>query len=234
VTRGGTRFARWGRVSTIVSTAARTQTLAEEVANSITHGVGLAAAVAAFPALLVAAQARHDPLHVAGAVVFGGTLVLCYLASTLYHAVHATRAPRAKQRLRVADHAAIYLLIAGTYTPFLLGAIRGPLGWTMLAVVWTLAVLGVAAKATFGCRFRHLSTATYLGMGWLALVIVRPLAAATGTGIWWLVAGGAAYTVGTVFYSCDRRLRFGHAVWHVFVAAGSGCHFVAVLRHAWG
>jgi hemolysin III len=213
----------------------RAQSIAEEIANSITHGLGLVAAVAAFPALVVAAGTRHDPLHVLGASVFGATLVLCYLASTLYHAVHSERAPRAKQTLRVVDHAAIFLLIAGTYTPFLLGALRGPVGWTMLAVVWTLAALGVVAKLRLGFRFRHLSTATYLGMGWLGLVVIRPLAASVGTaGVWWLVAGGIAYTVGVVFYACDRRMRFGHAVWHLFVAAGSACHFFAVLRHAWG
>ena len=119
-------------------TTGRTQSLAEEIANSITHGLGLVAAVAAFPMLVVAAQTRSDPLHVVGASVFGATLVLCYLASTLYHAVHSERAPRAKQTLRVVDHSAIYLLIAGSYTPFLLGALRGPLGWTMLVIVWTV------------------------------------------------------------------------------------------------
>jgi len=213
----------------------RPQSLAEEIANSITHGLGLVAAIAAFPALVVAAQTRHDPLHVLGAVVFGVTLVLCYLASTLYHAVHAARAPRAKQRLRVIDHSAIFLLIAGSYTPFLLGALRGPLGWTMLAVVWTLAAAGVAAKFTLGCRWPHLSTAMYLGMGWLGIVIMRPLAASVGpAGVWWLIAGGLAYTGGVVFYACDHRVRYGHAVWHLFVAAGSACHFVAVIRHAWG
>jgi hemolysin III len=218
-----------------VVSIARPQSLAEEIANSITHGLGLVAAVAAFPALVVAAQTRRDPLHVVGAAVFGATLVLCYLASTLYHAVHPERAPRAKQALRVVDHAAIFLLIAGTYTPFMLGALRGPTGWTMLAIVWTLAALGVVAKLRLGCRFRRLSTATYLGMGWLALAVIRPLAQAVGAaGVWWLVAGGLAYTVGVVFYACDRRLRYGHAVWHLFVAAGSACHFLAVLRHAWG
>ena len=213
----------------------RAQSIAEEIANSITHGLGLVAAIAAFPALVVAAQTRRDPLHVLGASVFGATLVICYLASTLYHAVHAQRAPRAKRTLRVVDHSAIYLLIAGSYTPFLLGALRGPLGWTLLAVVWTLAALGVTAKLTLGFRFRHLSTATYLGMGWLGLVVVKPLADSVGSaGVWWLLAGGIAYTVGVVFYATDRRLRYGHAVWHLFVAAGSTCHFVAVLRHAWG
>ena len=166
--------------------------------------------------------------------MFGGTLVLCYLASTLYHAVHAVRSPRAKQRLRVLDHSAIYLLIAGTYTPFLLGAMRGTLGWAMLAVVWTLAALGVTAKLALGCRFRHLSTGAYLAMGWLVVTFVRPLAASVGpAGMAWLLAGGLAYTGGVVFYACDRRLRYGHAVWHLFVAAGSACHFVAVMRHAW-
>ncbi len=214
---------------------ARTQSLAEEVANSITHGLGLAAAVAALPALVVAARQRDDPLHLVGALVFGGTLVLCYLASTLYHAVPAPRSPRAKERLRVIDHSAIFLLIAGTYTPFLLGALRGRFGWTLLAVIWTLGVLGVVAKLALGCRYRYLSTGMYLGMGWLGLVVMRPLAASVGpAGVTWLLAGGATYTLGAVFYLCDRRIRYGHAVWHLFVAAGSACHFVAVLRYAWG
>ena len=210
----------------------RPQSLAEELANSITHGAGLVAAVAASPALVVAASARHDPLHVVGALVFGATLVLCYLASTLYHAVAHVRCKRV---LRVIDHASIFLFIAGTYTPFALGALRGPVGWTLLTVVWTLAVLGIVAKLCVGFRFPRLSNAVYIGMGWLALLVVRPMLAGIGVaGMAWLFAGGIAYTGGIVFYARDARLRYGHAVWHLFVAAGSACHVVAVMRHAWG
>jgi hemolysin III len=212
--------------------ASRPQSLAEEIANSVTHGLGLVGSIVAFPALVVAARADHDPLHVTGASIFGATLVLCYLASTLYH---ATRAPRAKHVLRVIDHSAIFLLIAGTYTPFALGALRGPLGWSLIAVVWTLALLGIVAKLRLGFRFQRLSNAVYIGMGWMALLVIQPMVAGIGAaGVAWLLAGGVAYTAGVVFYARDARIRYGHAVWHLCVAAGSACHFVAVLRHAWG
>jgi hemolysin III len=211
---------------------ARPQTLAEEIANSVTHGLGLVAAIAAFPALVVAARAQRDPLHLLGGIIFGATLVLCYLASTLYHATHT---PRVKHLLRVLDHSAIFLLIAGTYTPFALGALRGPLGWTLFAVVWTMAIAGIVAKLRLGFRFPRLSNAIYIGMGWMSVFAVRPMFAAIGTaGMAWLAAGGVAYTAGVGFYARDTRLRYGHAVWHLFVAAGSICHFIAVLRHAWG
>jgi hemolysin III len=209
----------------------RPQSLAEEIANSLTHGVGLVAAVAACPALLVAASQRGDRLHVVGACVFGATLVFCYLASTLYHAVPASRAKRA---LQVLDHAAIFLFIAGTYTPFALGPLRGAVGWTLLASVWLIAVGGVVLKLAVGCRHPRLSNALYLGLGWLGVLAVRPLVATIGVaGFAWLAAGGLAYTAGVAVYVRDCRWRYGHALWHLFVAAGSACHFVAVLRHAW-
>jgi hemolysin III len=216
----------------VSAATSRPQSLAEEIANSITHGLGLLGSIAVLPALMVAATARHDPLHVTGASIFGASLVLCYLASTLYH---ATRAPRAKHVLRVLDHSAIFLLIAGTYTPFALGALRGPLGWTLFAVVWTFAFLGIVAKLRVGFRFQRLSNVVYVAMGWMALLVIRPMIAGIGlAGVAWLAAGGLAYTGGIVFYAHDTRLRYGHAVWHLFVAAGSACHVVAVMRHAWG
>jgi hemolysin III len=209
----------------------RPQTLAEEIANSLTHGVGLVAAVAAFPALLVAASRGGDPLHVVGACVFGSTLVLCYLASTLYHAVPVSRAKRA---LQVLDHAAIFLFIAGTYTPFALGALRGVVGWVLLAAVWTIALGGVALKLVAGCGHPRLSNALYLGLGWLGVLAVRPFLTNVGVaGFAWLAAGGLAYTAGVAVYVRDCRWRYGHALWHLFVAAGRACHFIAVLRHAW-
>jgi hemolysin III len=212
----------------------RPQTLAEEIANSLTHGVGLVAAVAAFPALLVAASQRGDRLHVVGACVFGATLVLCYLASTLYHAVPASRAKRVKRALQVVDHAAIFLFIAGTYTPFALGPLRGAVGWTLLVSVWLIALGGVVLKLVVGCGHARLSNALYLGLGWLALLAARPLVASIGAaGFAWLAAGGLAYTAGVAVYVRDCRWRYGHALWHLFVAAGSACHFFAVLRHAW-
>lgn len=207
----------------------RRLSLGEEIANSVTHGVAALASVVALPILLVVAISRRDPWQVVGGAVFGATLVMLYLASTLYHALpHA----RAKRVFRVLDHSAIYLLIAGTYTPFALGALRGPWGWALLGAVWTLAALGITAKATLGFRFPRLSTAVYVAMGWLAVIAVQPLLAHVGVaGLMWLLAGGLCYTAGVVFFAWER-LRYGHMVWHLFVAAGSVCHFFAVLWYA--
>jgi hemolysin III len=166
---------------------------------------------------------------VVGAAIFGTTMALLYLTSTVYHAV--TRA-RAKQVLRLLDHGAIYLLIAGTYTPFTLGVLRGPWGWTLLAVIWVLAAAGVTLKALGGIRHPRLSTAVYLAMGWLVVVAAHPLLEhLPPRGLFWLAAGGLAYTAGVGFYA-TRRMRFGHFVWHLFVLAGTACHFVAVWRYA--
>ena len=207
----------------------RRLSLGEEIANSVTHGIAALASVAALPILLVVTIGRGDPWQVAGGAIFGGTLVMLYLASTLYHALPH---PRAKRVFRVLDHSAIYLLIAGTYTPFALGALRGPWGWTLLAAVWSLAALGITAKATLGFRFPRLSTAVYIAMGWLAIIALKPLLAHVGVaGMMWLLAGGLCYTAGVLFFAWER-LRYGHMVWHLFVAAGSVCHFFAVLWYA--
>jgi hemolysin III len=209
--------------------ADRPLSLGEEIANSVTHGVAALASVAALPILLAVAIGRGDAWQVVGGAIFGATLILLYTASTLYHALtHAG----AKRVFRVLDHSAIYLLIAGTYTPFALGALRGPWGWSLLAAVWALAALGITAKATLGFRFPRLSTAVYIGMGWLGVIAFRPLMAHIGVaGIMWLVAGGLCYTAGVIFFAWER-LRYGHMVWHLFVAAGSVCHFFAVLWYA--
>lgn len=210
--------------------SSRPQSLGEEIANCVTHGAGLMASLAALPLLVLAAAGQRDTLQLVGGAIFGVTLVLLYLASTLYHALPVCRA---KQVLRVLDHSAIYLLIAGTYTPFTLGALRGAWGWTLLAVIWTLAVLGVVAKFTLGFRFPRLSTVLYVAMGWLVIVAIHPLVThVSPAGLAWLVAGGLCYTGGVVFYATDSRLRYGHAVWHLFVIGGSVCHFFAVLWHA--
>jgi hemolysin III len=204
--------------------------MAEEIANAITHGLGLLASLIAVPVLLATTRSRADFWMTLGVAVFGVTLVLMYLSSTLYHAVPH---PRAKRLLRTLDHSAIYLLIAGTYTPFLLGPLRGAWGWSLLAVIWALATLGVIAKWTFGFRFPRLSTGVYLGMGWLITVATVPLVREVSpAGLAWLLAGGLCYTGGVAFHATDHRLRFGHAVWHLFVAGGSLCHFFAVLWHA--
>jgi hemolysin III len=213
----------------------RTQTPGEEIANALTHGLGLAGAGIAAPLLVASAVRRGDTLQVVGATVFAATLLLMYLASTLYHACPAERRATAKRRLRTLDHAAIYLLIAGTYTPFLVGALRGPWGWSLLAAEWTLAAVGVTAKLRWGFRWPRLSTAVYVGMGWLAIVAVKPLLSELGMpGFAWLLGGGICYTAGVAFYATDWRLRYGHAVWHLFVAGGSACHVWAALRHAGG
>ena len=208
----------------------RAQSLGEEVANSVSHGLGLLAAIAALPVLIVAAAQDGSASTVVGASVFGATMVLLYLTSTLYHAVPEGRQ---KQLLQVLDHGAIYLLIAGTYTPFTLGVLRGPLGWTLFGLVWCLAAAGVAIKAIGGANYGRVSTALYLGMGWLGLIAIKPLwLNLPGWGFFWLVAGGLSYTLGVVFFVLDERVRYTHFVWHLFVLTGTACHFIAVLYYA--
>lgn len=213
-----------------MDTRGRAQTRGEEVANAVTHGLGLLASIVAVPVLAIAAARRGGGWQTLGAVVFGVTLVLLYLASMLYHAVpHA----RAKGILRVLDHSAIYLLIAGTYTPFMLGALRGPWGWSLLGTIWALAVLGIGSKLMLGFRFPRLSTVVYLGMGWLVVVALHPFVTRVSTaGLLWIAAGGLFYTGGVVFYVRDHSMKYAHALWHLCVLGGSVCHFVAVLQHA--
>ena len=200
--------------------------LAEEIASAVTHGLGAVASVGAGAVLITLAALSGDVFSVVGASVFTGSLVLLYTASTLYHAIPWDRA---KARLKVFDHCAIYVLIAGTYTPFMIGGMRGGWGWTLLGIVWTLAVAGVVFKLFFTGRFKLVSTLVYVAMGWLIVLAIGPMKASLApTTIGWLVAGGLAYTAGTVFYLSDR-IPFAHAIWHLFVLAGSVCHFGAVL-----
>ncbi len=200
---------------------------AEEVAHAVTHGLGCLLSAAGLAVLVVQAVGRGDTWGVVSASIFGATLVLLYLASTLYHAV--TR-PRAKSVLKRIDHAAIYLLIAGTYTPFCLGPLRGPWGWSLLGVVWGLGLAGAVTDVATGRRFKWLSLTVYLLMGWLVVTALRPLLASVdGTTLLWLGAGGLAYTGGVGFYVA-RRLPWHHAIWHGFVLVGSACHWVAVQR----
>jgi hemolysin III len=209
--------------------SSRCQTLGEEIANSVSHGIGLVASLAAAPFLMGAMFRRGDAVLILAAGIFAVTVVLLYLSSTLYHAMPESRA---KRILQVIDHSAIYLLIAGTYTPFALGVLRGPLGWTLLSVVWLLAALGVALKTTQGIVWPRLSTALYLAMGWLALVAARPfLREVPLPGLLWITAGGLAYTAGVAFFAADR-LRYRHFVWHLFVIAGTACHYIAILQYA--
>lgn len=207
----------------------RTQTPLEELANSLSHGIALLLALAAVPYLLVAVS-HKSASNIVGASIFGATMLLLYLASTLYHALPHGRAKRIFLKL---DHGAIYLFIAGSYTPFALGALGGPWGWTLFGLVWGLAVMGVTLKSFDRLSHPWLSTGLYLLMGWLVLIAAVPLAERVAAqGIALLVAGGLAYTLGVVFFVLDSRLRYAHAVWHGFVAAGTGFHFFAVLGYA--
>ncbi len=204
------------------------QTRGEEIANSLTHGLGLALSVAGLAVLVVLAALRGTTWHIVSCAVYGTTLVLLYGASTLYHGV---RGPRVKRVLRVLDHSAIYLLIAGTYTPFALVTLRGAWGWSLFGVVWGLALLGILWKMWFVDRFVVVSTTVYLLMGWLAVIAAKPLLAALPLGgIAWILAGGLCYTAGVVFFGW-KRLPYAHTVWHVLVVAGSVCHFLAVLLY---
>jgi len=207
----------------------RPQSPGEEIANSVSHGLGLLAALAAFPVLVVVAAQGGSAAQVVGASVFASTAVLLYLSSTLFHALTA---PRAKRVFQILDHSAIYLLIAGTYTPFTLGVLRGPWGWTLFGLVWGFAAVGTATKAIGGVRYNGLSTAVYLAMGWLILIAADPAwHLVPKWGLAWLLAGGIAYTAGAAFFVAERR-RYFHFVWHLFVVAGTACRFVAVLRYA--
>ena len=212
-----------------VVSARRVQSLGEEIANSVSHGVGLLAAAIAAPVLIVGAVERGGASGVVGASIFAAALCLLYAASVLYHALPPNRAKRV---FRVLDHCAIYLLIAATYTPFTLGVLRGAWGWSLFGIVWGLALAGIVVKTVAGVRHPRLSVAFYLVMGWVILVAIGPLwVSMPAEGILWLLAGGAAYTGGVAFFATER-VRYNHFVWHLFVLAGTACHFVAVLRYA--
>jgi hemolysin III len=207
----------------------RVQSLGEEIANSISHGVGFLAAIAASPVLLFSAVQHGSTAGIVGASLFSFTMVLMYITSTLYHTLARNKAKRV---FRILDHGAIFLLIAGTYTPFTLGVLRGALGWTLFGLVWGTAVAGVLLKSMGGIRYQKLSMFLYLAMGWLIIIAAKPLwLNMPWWGLFWLLAGGAAYTGGLGFYAA-RRMRYAHFIWHLFVMAGTACHFIAVLRYA--
>lgn len=204
----------------------RTYTRGEEIANWVTHGIGLALSVAGLTLLIVVASRRGDAWHVVSFTVFGLTLLTLYAVSTLYH---SRRSARAKLLFQKLDHAAIFLLIAGTYTPFLLTNLRGPWGWTLFGVVWGLCGAGAVFQVAFGQRYRLASMLAYLFLGWLIVVAMKPLVASVPEGgLWLLIAGGLSYSFGVIFYRW-HRLRYHHAVWHAFVLGGSVCHYLAVL-----
>jgi hemolysin III len=208
------------------SVTAGLYSVAEEIAHAATHGAGLLLSVAGLVVLVVVATVRGNTWHIVSVAIYGSTLVLLYAASTFYHALPGSRT---KAVFRALDHAAIFLLIAGTYTPFTLVNLRGGWGWGLFGTVWGLAILGVVLETAARHRVRILSHVLYIGLGWLVAIAIKPLLDAVATGgLVLLVAGGLAYTGGVVFYAW-RKLPFNHAIWHVFVLAGSLCHFFAVL-----
>ncbi len=206
----------------------RLYTLGEEIAHSITHGVGVGLSIAGLVILVVLAARYGDTYQVVSFSIYGSTLIILYLASTLYHGFQQ---PRLKKIFKIVDHASIFLLIAGTYTPFLLVGIRGKLGWTLMIVIWGLAILGVSFKALFIHRFEKLSVLAYILMGWLCVVALKEMMSNIPMGgLIWLGAGGVAYTIGVIFYAL-RKIPYMHAVWHLFVLGGSICHFFSVLLY---
>lgn len=199
---------------------------AGERINSISHLIGTALALAGFVILVVLASLKGDPWRIVSFSIYGASLVLLYAFSTLYHSIRG----KAKYFFQKLDHAAIYLLIAGTYTPFTLVSLRGPWGWSVFGVIWCLAILGLVQDVLLKKRNQVLSVSLYVLMGWLVVVAIRPLMQAIPlNGLLWLISGGVFYTVGVLFYALDRRMNYGHVIFHFFVLAGSICHFVTIL-----
>lgn len=204
----------------------RHQTLGEEIANSVSHGIGTLAAIAVAPVLII--QSVHAGVAaIVGVSIFIATMIVLYLSSTLYHAFSHSKVKRV---FRIFDHSAIYLLIAGTYTPFTLVVLPGVWGWPLFGTIWALAIAGVVMKSVAGVDVSKFSTALYVSMGWLAVVAAKPLYdALPAWGLFWLLAGGAMYSLGVIFFAYDHRVRYHHFVWHLFVLAGTACHVVAVI-----
>ena len=201
-------------------------TIVEEIVHAATHGVGVIFSIAGLSWMLYLSIGTADPWRIVASSIYGATLITLFLASTVYHGLHAS--PN-KHIYKLLDHCAIYLLIAGTYTPFLLVAMRSSTGWWLFGTIWALATAGILKKLWFRHRFPKIALASYLGMGWLVVVAAPQVAAAIGSdGMTWLFAGGLSYTVGAAFYAADR-LAFNHAIWHLFVLAGGICHFLAVV-----
>lgn len=203
----------------------RPQSFEEEIANGVSHGIAMLACLIATPFFLSSVSRAGDAWRMAGAGIFAFAAIFMYLSSTLYHVLPENSAKRV---FRMLDHGAIYLLIAGTYTPFTLGPLRGAWGWTLFGLVWGMAIFGLALKVTGAMRHPRLSTGLYLAMGWLIVIAIRPLWLNVPLSVLiWLFAGGLAYTGGVVFYAAER-MRYSHFVWHLFVVLGTACHFVAV------
>ncbi|KNZ33411.1 MAG: hemolysin D [Methylibium sp. NZG] len=213
-----------------VSASERPQSVGEEIANAVSHGIGFLLAVASLPILVAFMVQNGSAANVVGVSIFSATMMLLYFISMLYHALPAGRAKAWFNRL---DHAAIYVFIAGSYTPFTLGVLSGRWGWVLFGVVWGLAALGVAAKLFNRLKHPLWSTGLYVAMGWVAIAAIVPLTERmSAAGLAWLVAGGVAYTAGAVVFLFDSRMRYVHSLWHLFVLGGSACHFFAVLWHS--
>ena len=207
----------------------RGQSLGEEVANSISHGLGLVAAIVGTPFLILSAIDYADMSFIVGVSIFSATMIVLYLASTVYHAMPQGKA---KYVFQVIDHSAVYLLIAGTYTPFMLGVLEGVWGWSLLVAVWTLAMVGVCLKAFGKASHPAVSTTLYVILGWLILIAIKPLVALMEPdGLLLLVLGGVLYTLGVVFFVIDSRLRYGHLVWHLFVVGGTVSHYFSIFYY---
>jgi hemolysin III len=217
-------------VSILLEVPERKQSQGEEIANSISHGIGLILALVGTPILILHAARHRDAGYIVGTSLFSATIILLYLGSCLYHALPMGKAKRV---FRVIEHSAIFLLIAGTYMPFTLGVLRGALGWTLFGIIWGLALSGVAMKAFDKLRNPIFSTGLYLVMGWLIVIAIGPLfARVPKTGLLLLILGGVSYTAGVAFFATDSRLKYGHFIWHLFVMVGTACHYVAVLWYA--
>jgi hemolysin III len=207
----------------------REQTLGEEIANSISHGVGALAAIAITPILILKAIPK-GAAAITGVSIFSATMIILYLASTLYHAFPQSKTKRVFQ---IFDHSAIFLLIAGTYTPFTLIVLSGTWGWTLFGIIWALAIGGVVLKSVRNVKTSKLSTMLYVGMGWLALLAIKPLYDhMPAWGLFWLLAGGLTYSAGVFFFAYDHSYKYNHFVWHLFVLGGTACHVIAVLAYA--
>ena len=217
-------------MSSVRASSVRAQTLGEEIANSISHGLGLVGAIVGTPFLIIESARYGDAGAIVGAAIFCAAMILLYSTSSLYHALPAGRV---KRLFFTFDHSAIFLLIAGTYTPFTLGVLRDSVGAALFAVVWVIAIVGIGLKAFGKAGHPVVSTALYMGMGWLIVFAIGPLIAAVPpAGLAWLVAGGLSYTLGVVFFVTDSRVPYGHVVWHAFVVGGTACHYFAVLWYA--
>ena len=212
------------------TTYKREQTGGEEIANSISHAIGLILALIGTPFLIAHAYRHDETAFVVGVSIFCATMIILYLGSTLYHALPVGKAKRIFRRI---EHSAIYLLIAGTYTPFTFGVLKGIWGWTLFGIVWGLAFFGIALKIFQKQHHLILSTVLYLLMGWVIVIDINPLMANLPTeGLLWLLAGGLSYTVGVAFFATDSKLKYGHFIWHLFVVGGTTCHFFAVFWYA--